>query len=87
MRALKAALISAAIVAAMLASGTVLAQSDLVKRPANSEIGAARQALDDAMAHLRKVRDPQNRENVRAMNFIKLAQQQLDAEGSLYPIN
>ena len=47
----------------------------------------AQQALDGALDHLRKVPNPQSRENVRAMNFIKLAQQQLQTEGSLYPIN
>ena len=79
-----------AIVAITMASGAVLADSDVVLRPArssNSEINAARRALDDALGHLRKVPDPQNRENVRAMTFIKLAQQQLETEGSLYPIN
>ena len=79
-----------AIVAITMASGAVLADSDVVLRPArssNSEINAARRALDEALGHLRKVPDPQNRENVRAMTFIKLAQQQLETEGSLYPIN
>lgn len=73
-----------------LASGAVLAQSDIVTRPARpsmSELGMAQQALDGALDHLRKVPNPQSRENVRAMNFIKLAQQQLQSEGSLYPIN
>jgi len=77
------------VIAASLASGAVLAESGIVRpeRTANSELGAAQQALDSALDHLRKVPDPQSRENVRAMNFIKLAQQQLQTEGSLYPIN
>jgi hypothetical protein len=88
MRARSALLISA-LVAASLASGAVMAESGIVRpeRTSNSEIGAAQQALDDALGHLRKVPNPQSRENVRAMNFIKLAQQQLQSEGSLYPIN
>jgi hypothetical protein len=78
-----------AVIAASLASGAVLAESGIVRpeRTANSEIGGAQQALDDALGHLRKVPEPSSRENVRAMNFIKLAQQQLQSEGSLYPIN
>ena len=88
MRAIKTIILSAAM-AITLASGPVSADDFATRpeRPANSEIGAARQALKEALGHLRKVPDPQNRENVRAMNFIKLAQQQLQAEGSLYPIN
>lgn len=89
MNSMKAVLLSAAVTMA-IASSAVLADSDVVLRPArssNSEINAARRALDDALGHLRKVPDPQNRENVRAMTFIKLAQQQLETEGSLYPIN
>jgi hypothetical protein len=89
MRALKAIVISG-LITVTLASSAVLAQSDIVNRPARpsaSELGAAQQALDDALGHLRKVSNPQNRENVRAVNFIKLAQQQLQSEGSLYPIN
>jgi hypothetical protein len=84
----KSILISAALIMT-LASGAVLAQSGIVRpvRTSNSEIGAAQQALDDALGHLRKVPNPQSRENVRAMNFIKQAQQQLQSEGSLYPIN
>jgi hypothetical protein len=78
-----------AVAAASLASGAVLAESGIVRpeRTANSEIGAAQLALDDALGHLRKVPDPKSRENVRAMNFIRLAQEQLQSEGSLYPIN
>ncbi len=81
--------LASAVIAASLASGAVLAESGIVRpeRAANSELGAAQQALDGALDHLRKVPDPQSRENVRAMNFIKLAQQQLQTEGSLYPIN
>lgn len=88
MRARNALFIFAA-TAASLASGAVLAGSGIVRpeRTANSELGAAQQALDGALDHLRKVPNPQSRENVRAMNFIKLAQQQLQTEGSLYPIN
>ena len=89
MHHVKTVLISAAVTMA-LASSAVLADSDVVLRPArssNSEINAARRALDEALGHLRKVPDPQNRENVRAMTFVKLAQQQLETEGSLYPIN
>ncbi len=88
MRTIKPVLITAALTIT-LASGAALAASDLIRpaRPVNSEIGAAQLALDDAMAHLRKVPNPQNRENVRAMSLVKLAQEQLQAEGSLYPIN
>jgi hypothetical protein len=89
MRTTKTVILST-VMAISLASGPVSAQGDFAtrpERPANSEIGAARQALEEALGHLRKVPDPQNRDNVRAMNFIKLAQQQLQAEGSLYPIN
>jgi len=89
MRTLKIVLV-AAVLTGTLPSGAVLAQSDIVNRPARpsaSELGAAQQALDDALGHLRKVPNPQNRDNVRAMNLIKLAQQQLQSEGSLYPIN
>ena len=89
MRALKIVVISS-IMAITLASGAVLAQGDIVNRPARpstSELGMAQQALDGALDHLRKVPNPQSRENVRAMNFIRLAEQQLHAEGSLYPIN
>lgn len=89
MRHLKTAMVSAVMTIA-LASGTALAEDRFAarpERPTNSQIGAAQQALDDALEHLRKVPDPQSRENVRAMNFIKLARQQLEAEGSLYPIN
>ena len=83
------ALFVSAVIAAGLASGAVLAEGGIVRpeRAANSELGAAQQALDGALEHLRKVPNPQSRENVRAMNFIKLAQQQLQSEGSLYPIN
>lgn len=78
-----------AIIVASLVSGAVLAESGIVRpeRTANSEIGAAQRALDDALGHLRKVPDPSSRENVRAMNFIERAQEQLQSEGSLYPIN
>jgi hypothetical protein len=86
MRHFKTAIVSAVMTIA-LASGTVLAEDQFAARAANSQIGAARQALDDALGHLRKVPNSQSRENVRAMNFIKLARQQLEAEGSLYPIN
>ena len=84
------AIVVSVVIAASLSSGAVLAQSDIVARPARpsmSELGMAQQALDGALDHLRKVPNPQSRENVRAMNFIKLAQQQLQSEGSLYPIN
>jgi hypothetical protein len=88
MRARNVLFISA-VIAASLASGAVLAEGGIVRpeRTANSELGAAQQALDGALEHLRKVPNPQSRENVRAMNFIKLAQRQLQSEGSLYPIN
>jgi hypothetical protein len=82
--------IASAVITIALASGTVLAEDQFAARPeraANSQIGAARQALDEALGHLRKVPNPQSRENVRAMSFIKLAQQQLETEASLYPIN
>ena len=89
MRALKPVLISAAVIVAFT-SGTVLAEGGIMILPARSsgsELDAAQKSLDVALGHLRKVPNPQNRENVRAMNFIRLAQQQLQSEGMLYPIN
>jgi len=77
------------ILVAVFCSRTVEAQSDVFKptRAANSELSAAQQDLDNALAHLRKVRDPRGAENMRAIGFIELAIQQLRAEGRLYPIN
>ena len=82
-------LVLLALVAGSLACGAVAAQTGFAEpnRQANSDLAAAQHDLDQALAHLRKVHAPHSPENMRAMGFINLAQEQLQAEGSLYPIN
>jgi hypothetical protein len=51
------------------------------------EVRAAQQAIGDAVAHLQRVRQPQNRTNLRALELLALAQHELEAEVNLGSFN
>ena len=66
-------------------AGMALAQGGLLG-PVDNEMKAARQSLQDAMAHLQRSRNSGTAANARAQAFIALAVSELDpTDGSLAP--
>jgi hypothetical protein len=78
----------AAVLGVFLVSGVAAAHmNDLVARTEgpDKEVRAAQQSLADAIAHLQKVRSPQGKRNIKALDLVARAQKELRYEDGAGP--
>jgi hypothetical protein len=51
------------------------------------EVRAAQQAIGDAVAHLQNVRQPQSRPNLKALELLAMARDELETEANIGSFN
>ena len=78
MARLKTALVSAGFVLTF-AAGLAAAQVMLPNRGPDPELAAAQDAVDEAIIHMQRARNSNNSANMRALAFLTLVREQIDA--------
>ncbi len=80
-------MIRALIGLALVLAAMGVASAQIFYGDRDPEVTAAQQALGVAIAHLQNVRQPQNLPNLKALQFLAMAQDELEAEANIGSFN